>query len=239
MRVMRIMPETPMPRLIAPYAPTESFPSVAQALEDPDGLLAVGGDLSPQRLIHAYRQGIFPWFGEEQPILWWSPNPRTVIFPEKFHRSRSLRRTLRRGHFKITQNADFRAVIRGCAVARGVENDTWITTEMMTAYEKLHQLGYAHSFECWAGNELAGGLYGVILGQVLFGESMFSRKTDASKVVLAHLCEQDFQLIDCQVSNPHLQRLGAVQIPRSRFIALLQQWVGPAGDLADGEQHVI
>ncbi len=233
------MPEVLIPRLIAPNGSVKSFPPVGQALEEPDGLLAVGGDLSPERLIQAYRQGIFPWFGKEQPILWWSPDPRTIIFPRKFHRSRSLERTLRRGHFKVTRNVDFGAVIRGCAAMRGLETDTWITTEMVVAYEKLHQLGYAHSFECWAGDELAGGLYGVIIGRVLFGESMFSRQPDASKIVLAHLCQQDFQLIDCQVSNPHLQRLGAEQIPRSRFIALLQQWAGSAGTSMGQDQHVI
>ncbi len=231
--------EAPIPRLIAPHAPVESFPPVETALEDPNGLLAVGGDLSPQRLIHAYRHGIFPWFGEEQPILWWSPDPRMVIFPEKFHCSRSLRRTLRRGVYRVTRNEDFGAVIRGCAAARGLETETWITVEMIAAYEQLHKLGYAHSFECWEGDVLAGGLYGVILGRVLFGESMFSHRPDASKVVLAHLCKSDFQLIDCQVANPHLQRLGAEQISRRHFVALLRQWMSPTDESAGRDHRVI
>lgn len=201
------------------------FPPVDSALMEPDGLLAVGGDLSPQRLLAAYHQGIFPWFNPGEPILWWCPDPRTVIFPDELHISRSLRKCLRRNIYQVTVDRQFEAVIRACAAPRAYASGTWISSAMIRAYTQLHQLGYAHSIEVWQGDELVGGLYGMALGRVFFGESMFSRADNASKVGFAHLVEQlkrwDFELIDCQVANDHLFSLGAVEIPRTDFQRLL------------------
>ncbi len=182
-----------------------------------------GGDLAPRRLLCAYRRGIFPWFSEGQPILWWSPDPRAVLWPDALRTTRTLRRTLRRATFAITENAAFDRVVGECAAPRPGQDGTWITRAMAAAYGRLHRKGYAHSIECWRDSELAGGLYGIAIGQVFFGESMFSRVTDASKVALAHLCTLGFGLIDCQVPNPHLARLGAVEINRRRFLALLDE----------------
>lgn len=201
------------------------FPPVDKALADPDGLLAIGGDLSPTRLLHAYQLGIFPWFSEGQPILWWSPDPRCVIRPGHLKISRSLRKTINSNRFVITADQSFANVVRNCAAPRDGIRDTWITTDIKTAYQQLHELGHAHSVECWHDGELVGGLYGIAIGQVFFGESMFSRVSDASKVALAWLSAQlaaaDFQLIDCQVNSPHLHTLGAELMSRQSFSNLL------------------
>ena len=201
------------------------FPDIELALRDPDGLLAVGGDLSPQRLVRAYRQGIFPWYSEGQPPLWWSPDPRAVVFPERLHVSRSLGKTLRQGRFQVTLDQAFSATVAGCAAPRDADGGTWITPEMATAYCRLHQLGIAHSAEVWREGELAGGIYGLALGRVFFGESMFSRERDASKVAFVTLVEQlrewNYTLVDCQVSSPHLLSFGMECIPRRKFAALL------------------
>ena len=201
--------------------PTAPFPDPALAETEPNGLLAVGGDLSPQRLRSAYRLGIFPWYGAGQPILWWSPDPRLVLFPDRLRISRSLRKTLRRGEFTVSLDRDFGAVIRACAAPRADAGGTWIVPAMARAYERLHVLGLAHSAEAWRGDELAGGLYGVAMGRVFFGESMFSRASDASKVALAYLARclsaWGYALIDCQVYTPHLASLGAVEMPRAEF----------------------
>ncbi|WP_347329482.1 leucyl/phenylalanyl-tRNA--protein transferase [Marinimicrobium locisalis] len=204
---------------------TLDFPPTDEALDDPNGLLAGGGDLSPERLIHAYRNGIFPWYEDGQPILWWTPDPRAVVYPDRFHLSRSLRKTLKRGLFTVTADTDFEAVMRACAAPRDGAAGTWITEEMLQAYIRLHELGVAHSIEVWKDGQLAGGLYGLALGRVFFGESMFSRADNASKVGFAHLVAQlkawQFRLIDCQVSSGHLFSLGAEEIPREVFEKIL------------------
>ena len=198
------------------------FPSVEQA--SPEGLLAVGGDLRPERLLEAYRHGIFPWYEKDQPILWWSPDPRTVLFPEKLHVSRSMKRSLRPGLFSVTLDTCFRDVMQHCAGPRPQYPDggTWITADMLDAYTHLHELGYAHSVETWQGGELVGGLYGVALGGAFFAESMFARTSDASKVALVSLVRQlqawGFRLMDCQQSSPHVMALGAESIPRREFL---------------------
>ena len=214
---------------LSPKDAPERFPPPEQALDDPPGLLAAGGDLSPARLIAAYRQGIFPWYSPGQPVLWWSPDPRAVLFPDEFKVSRSLAKTLRNGGFGVAMDEDFAAVIDGCAAPRSESLGTWITPEMREAYLELHRRGHAHSVEAWVGGELAGGLYGVRLGGVFFGESMFSRARDASKVALAHLvavCRRNsIAVIDCQLASGHLASLGARSIPRAQFQALLEEWV--------------
>ena len=216
------------------------FPPVDSALVDPNGLLAIGGDLSTQRLIEAYRQGIFPWFDDEQPILWWSPNPRAVLFPEDLVLSRSLRKRLKRHQFSVYADRSFTEVMRYCAsVPRAGQNGTWITTDMLGAYQQLFEMGIAHSVEAWQDGKLVGGLYGVAIGGVFFGESMFSLVTDASKVAFAHLVRQlqrwHFTMIDCQVSNPHLLSLGAKEIPRVKFKHLLDNNLSlPSDDLWPG-----
>ena len=211
----------------------DDFPQVSEALNEPDGLLAAGGDLSPERLLAAYRRGIFPWYNEDQPILWWSPNPRAVLYPEALSISRSLSKTLKKQTFKVTLDTAFADVIDGCAEPRRQENGTWISAEMRAAYNRLHTLGYAHSAECWYNNDLVGGLYGVSVGKVFFGDSMFSRLTDASKVAFVYLVRQltawNYQLIDCQVRTGHLESLGAVDIPRPEFIQYLDDWCMVAG----------
>lgn len=198
------------------------FPPVQGALDEPNGLLAFGGDLRPGRLLSAYRLGIFPWYNEP-PILWWSPNPRAVIFPERLHVSRSLRKTLRRGNFEVTIDCAFSNVVAGCADRKS----TWISRDMRRAYIQMHELGHAHSIEIWRDDYLVGGLYGIALGQVFFGESMFSRVTDASKVAMVYLCGQlqqwNFRVIDCQVGNDHTFSLGAIAIDRERFCRLLAE----------------
>jgi len=211
------------PIWILERSPPDAFPDVEYALAHPNGLLAVGGDLSPERLLCAYRRGIFPWFSEGQPILWWCPDPRVVLFPAELKVPRSLRKRLRNAGFEVTWDRAFRAVIEGCAAPRPEQEGTWITPEMERAYLRLHELGHARSIEVWRDGELAGGLYGVAMGRVFFGESMFTRVRDASKVALAHLCRDEFELIDCQVPTDHLFRMGAVSIPRRRFVRLLDQ----------------
>jgi leucyl/phenylalanyl-tRNA---protein transferase len=201
------------------------FPPLATALEEPNGLLAVGGDLSPARLFQAYKLGIFPWFNPGEPILWWSPNPRTVVFPQQLHISKSLHKTLRQEIYKVTLDQCFAQVMRACAAPRSYANSTWISEEIIQSYCELHQQGLAHSVEVWQQEQLVGGLYGIALGQVFFGESMFSIADNASKVGFALLTQQlidwGFQLIDCQVANNHLLSLGAVEIPRAEFQQLL------------------
>jgi leucyl/phenylalanyl-tRNA--protein transferase len=198
---------------------------VTQALQEPAGLLAAGGDLSPERLRAAYARGIFPWYSKGEPVLWWSPDPREVLFPAEFHTSRSLQRTQRRQLFRITMDSAFAEVIAACAGARAVARGTWITAEMQEAYIGLHRLGLAHSVEAWVGNELMGGLYGVRTGRVFSGESMFSRRDDASKSALAWLVEQcpalGIELIDCQMPSPHLRSLGSRGLPRAQFTEFL------------------
>ncbi|MBS4052114.1 MAG: leucyl/phenylalanyl-tRNA--protein transferase [Methylomonas sp.] len=207
--------------------PNQAFPSLDKALGEPSGLIAVGGCLSPQRILNAYRHGIFPWFNPGEPILWWSPDPRLVLFPDKLIVSRSLRKTLRKQLFEIRYDSAFEQVIAACAAPRGDQGGTWITGDMKQAYLQLHRMGFAHSVEAWQDRQLVGGLYGIGIGRVFFGESMFHRKTDASKVVFAHLVGQltlwDYQLIDCQVSSGHLFSLGAEEIPRQVFAGLLDR----------------
>jgi len=205
------------------------FPPVEQALRQPNGLLAAGGDLMPGRLLDAYRHGIFPWFSNGDPILWWSPDPRMVLIPGEFKLSHSLLKTLRRGKYEIRTDSVFEQVMRSCALPREGQNGTWIQEEIVAAYVRLHHMGLAHSVETWMDDELVGGLYGVSLGRMFYGESMFSRKTDASKIALAHLAAQlkrwQFGMIDCQMNTPHLASLGAREIPRSEFIARLQELI--------------
>lgn len=221
-------PDAPMsmPYLLAPNDPTGAFPDPAEAMREPDGLLAVGGDLSTRRLINAYRHGIFPWYSEGDPILWWSPDPRTVLLPTRLHRARSLRKLLRRRPFGVTMDRDFPAVIHACAGPRADSQGTWLLPEMISAYCALHVHGIAHSVEVWQAGQLVGGLYGVAIGGVFFGESMFSRVDNASKVALVHLCEHaiglDIELIDCQVLTAHIRRMGAQLMARAQFMARLQ-----------------
>jgi leucyl/phenylalanyl-tRNA--protein transferase len=223
------------PLWIPESAPPRAFPDVDCALEEPNGLLALGGDLRPERLLYAYAHGIFPWYSDGQPILWWSPDPRMVLFPARLRVSRSLRKRLRRGDYEITANRCFREVVRACAAPRSSQTGTWILPEMLHAYVRLHELGHAHSIECWHEGRLVGGLYGVGVGRVFFGESMFSACPDASKVALATLCRRDYALIDCQLPSAHLARLGAQPIPRREFCSLLDRWC-PASRSAPARQ---
>ncbi len=207
-----------------PEAPVFPHPELAE----PDGLLAVGGDLSPQRLLNAYAAGIFPWYSKGQPLLWWSPDPRLVLFPSEFKRHKNLRRLVQSGKFQVTVNRDFAGVITACSqVERKGQEGTWITPEMQKAYRRLHEMGYARSVECWMDDRLVGGLYGVVLGKVFFGESMFHTVTDASKVALWYLVDdlldQGFALIDAQQDTPHMRSLGARLISRKDFLQLLNE----------------
>lgn len=210
-------------------APGQPFPDIDRALATPNGLLAAGGELSPARLLDAYRRGIFPWFKPGEPILWWSPDPRMVLFPEEIRITRSLKRRLRRADYTIAFDRDFDAVVRACAGPRRGARGTWITPAMRAAYGRLHRLGHAHCIEMYVAATLVGGLYGVALGRVFFGESMFSHIPTASKIALAHLAatlhHKGFVLIDCQVPSAHLASLGARELPRSAFAALLRQHV--------------
>lgn len=211
----------------------EDFPDSSHALEDPNGLLAVGGDLSADRLLLAYSRGIFPWYGEGDPILWWTPDPRCVLFPDEFKISKTLRKTMKSNSFSLTWNKAFAAVMEGCAGPRSEGEGTWIDENMASAYQRLHRLGYAHSIDVWQQDTLVGGLYGVALGSCFFGESMFHRVTEASKVALAGLVWRaratDINLIDCQVSSDHLFSLGARNLPREHFENLLARAIKRVG----------
>ena len=202
--------------------PHEPFPPVDEALADPNGLLAAGGDLSPERLIDAYSRGIFPWFGEDDPLLWWSPDPRMVLFVDELRVSRSLKKVMRSGRFTVTFDTAFRDVMLGCAEPRKDQEGTWITPAMLQAYTQLATLGYAHSAETWRDGQLVGGLYGVAIGRMFFGESMFARESDASKVAFVALVRQlqrwGVPMIDCQMSTAHLASLGARDVPRTAFL---------------------
>jgi leucyl/phenylalanyl-tRNA--protein transferase len=217
---------------LSPDGDREWFPPLDQVLDEPEGLLAAGGDLSVSRLLAAYRRGIFPWYSAGQPVLWWSPNPREVLIPTEFRCARSLAKTLRNRGFGVTFDGDFAAVVDACAARREHSPGTWITAEMRAAYCELHAQGHAHSVEVHLDGALVGGLYGVSLGQVFFGESMFSRERDASKVALARLAERavvaGVQLIDCQLPTPHLRSLGSKPMPRHEFSALVERYTaGP------------
>jgi leucyl/phenylalanyl-tRNA--protein transferase len=218
---------------LRPDDPPGAFPPVETALTDPDGLLCAGGDLSPGRLLEAYRRGIFPWFSEGQPILWWSPDPRTVLYPAEFKVSRSLAKSIRNRGFVVTVDRAFATVMAHCADPRLRPEGTWISPQMRAAYQHLHGLGHAHSYETWHCDRLVGGLYGVAIGRVFFGESMFSIERDASKVALAALVRDMLArggaLIDCQVASAHLERLGARSIARRRFVRELAQAIPAAG----------
>ena len=217
-------------------AADDPFPPPSRALKEPNGLLAAGADLSPERLVAAYRRGIFPWYGEGQPLLWWAPNPRMVLFPEEFKLSRSLRKRLRHHDYAVKTDSAFVDVMRACAAPRPGQAGTWITDEMIDAYRALHRRGLAHSVETWIDGGLAGGLYGVALGRVFYGESMFARASDASKIALAHLVRQlarwDYGMIDCQMRTAHLASFGAREIPRADFMRKLSELVNypPARD---------
>jgi leucyl/phenylalanyl-tRNA--protein transferase len=211
--------------LIPWLRPGDAFPPPERALREPDGLLAAGADLSVPRLLEAYRHGIFPWFSDDQPILWWSPDPRMVLLPEALRVTRSLARTLRNRDHALSSDTDFRAVMEACAAPRPGSDGTWITSAMVDAYCALHRAGWAHSVEIRIDGVLAGGLYGVAIGRVFFGESMFSRVPDASKMAFVHLVrtlqEAGFELIDCQMATAHLASLGAINMPRSEFLGRL------------------
>lgn len=216
--------------MISFLGPGDPFPPVERSLRDPDGLLAAGGDLSPERLVAAYTQGIFPWFGDNDPILWWSPDPRMVLPTAAVRVSRSLRKVIRSGRFRLTMDTCFAEVMKGCAEPRPGQDGTWITTSMADAYQRLFALGLAHSVEAWSDSRLVGGLYGVGIGRMFYGESMFSRESDASKVALVALARQlgrwGFPWIDCQMSTAHLASLGAIEIPRADFVRGLRRLVG-------------
>jgi leucyl/phenylalanyl-tRNA--protein transferase len=228
--------------------PADPFPPVEQALDHPDGLLAAGGSLATKRLVEAYRRGIFPWFNEGDPILWWSPDPRTVLRPARIHLSHSLQKRLRKESFFVTIDCVFSRVLDGCAAPRPGDAGTWLSASMRRAYGAMHHSGLAHSIEVWIDGELAGGVYGVALGRMFFGESMFTRRTDASKIAMARLAEQlvrwEFPLIDCQLETPHLLSLGAEAMSRRRFVAEIDRltrlaaprW-GLDADLAGSTEH--
>lgn len=208
----------------------EPFPPVAQALHEPDGLLAAGGDLTSARLLDAYRHGIFPWFSPGDPVLWWSPDPRMVLLPCEFKLSGSLAKILRNSAFEVRTDTAFEQVMRACAAPRGEQQGTWINEQMIEAYCALHRMGYAHSVETWLDSRLVGGLYGVAIGQMFYGESMFSQVSNASKIALAHLArESGCQMIDCQMHTPHLASLGARLMQHDEFIAKLEELVDMNG----------
>lgn len=214
-------------RILQPDTP---FPPLKQALTEPNGLIAVGGDLSPHRLLAAYRQGIFPWFSPGEPVLWWSPDPRMVLFPHELTISRSLRKVMQQQLFELRLNSDFEAVIRACAATpRPGQPGTWITEDMIMAYTQLHHMGFAYSAEAWQHGRLVGGCYGIKIGRMFYGESMFHHVSNASKVAFAYLVQwlntQQVGMIDCQMHTPLLASFGAYEIPRDRFIALLNEWV--------------
>lgn len=210
---------------ISATSPPDAFPPVSSALREPDGLLAAGGDLSEERLVNAYQHGIFPWYDSGQPILWWSPDPRCILYPQNIHVSRRLRRSLRTSALELTFNRAFDDVLAACAAPRRSQSGTWITAEMTQAYRRMHRRGWAHSIEVWRGESLVGGVYGLAIGAVFFGESMFSNEANASKIAMTALCQtlvhRDFALLDCQVASPHLFTMGAELMPRKKFSALL------------------
>ncbi|WP_348944353.1 leucyl/phenylalanyl-tRNA--protein transferase [Chitinibacter sp. FCG-7] len=203
------------------------FPPLSQALTEPNGLLAAGGDLAPGRILAAYRQGIFPWFMPGEPILWWSPDPRMVLYPAQLHIHRSLAKTLRNKSYRVTFDTEFALVMSLCAAPRGEQPGTWISADMLAAYIALHEAGFAHSIECWMDDELVGGLYGMGIGKMFYGESMFAKRADASKIAFVHAVQwlqaQGFGLIDCQMYTDHLARFGAQEIDRAEFMRQLQQ----------------
>lgn len=207
----------------------DEFPPIQQALTEPNGLLAASDRISSSRLLTAYRRGIFPWYSDQQPVLWWSPDPRMVLFPDEFRMPRSLAKRLRRRDYEIRLDSAFAEVMRECSKPRSEDAGTWITEEMIAAYCELHRLGYAHSVETWIDGKLAGGLYGVSLGRAFYGESMFARVSDASKIAFAHLVRQlsrwQFGLIDCQMNTAHLARFGAREITRAEFSLKLTELV--------------
>lgn len=223
--------------------PCDAFPPARNALHEPDGLLAAGGDLCTERLLYAYRHGIFPWYDEGQPVLWWSPDPRCVLLPGDFHISRSLRRELRRCDAEVRFNTAFGDVIRACAAPRPSQPGTWITTDMVDAYAQLHAEGWAHSIEVWREDALIGGLYGLAIGRAFFGESMYSDAADASKIAmltLARLMERgDFGILDCQVLSSHLLSLGADVIPRAQFLEIIDALCNPANPFENWPQTPI
>ena len=211
----------------------EEFPPIESALREPDGLLAGGGDLSPERLLSAYRRGIFPWYSRGQPILWWSPDPRTVFMTEHMHVPRKLARWLRACNWTIRADTAFETVVRACAAPRAGQRGTWIDADMRKAYVRLHELGFAHSIEAWDGDALAGGIYGVAIGRMFFGESMFSAADNGSKVALLVLsrvlCDWGYPMLDAQVASPHLFTLGAIELPRAEFCARIAELAGLEG----------
>ncbi len=217
------------------YPLNSSFPPLEHALAEPNGLLAAGGDLSPERLLDAYSQGIFPWFNEDEPILWWSPDPRMVLFPNELKISPSMRKTLRKKNYQIRTDSHFTLVMEACARPRKNQAGTWIHPQMIAAYTKLHEMGWAHCVETWVDDKLVGGLYGVSIGRIFFGESMFSLIPDASKIALVHLVQQlqlwQFDLIDCQVRTPHLASLGAREISRKQFREVLDMSISTHSSL--------
>jgi leucyl/phenylalanyl-tRNA--protein transferase len=213
---------------------SEEFPDINHALTDPDGLLAIGGALNPNLLLDAYRKGIFPWYSEGQPVMWWSPDPRCVLFPDEFKISRSLKKSLRKDDYTVTLDQAFSDVVKSCAEPRLASPGTWITQSIIKNYNLLHEYGHAHSVECWHGETLVGGLYGIIIGKIFFGESMFSHMADASKICLAHLVhlakKLEYDLIDCQVTSDHLKSLGAKPISRNDFSDILAKSCGEIYD---------
>jgi leucyl/phenylalanyl-tRNA--protein transferase len=216
-----------------PKNPDQPFPPLHRAMRNPNGLLAIGGDLSVTRLLRAYGQGIFPWFNPNEPILWWCPDPRAILNPAEFHASRSLLKRVHRGDYAVSIDCAFDEVLDACAGPRGRSRGTWLGPEMKQAYRELFGRGFCHSVEIWRAGRLVGGLYGVALGRAFFGESMFSVETDCSKIALYHFCRQlsawEFPLIDCQIASDHLRRLGAVEVPRERFVGRLRAAVEMAG----------
>ncbi len=219
---------------LSPADDPGAFPPATRALDEPNGLLAVGGDLSAERLLAAYPRGIFPWYEEGQPILWWSPDPRAVLWPRDLHVSRRLARTIRQSTMRISVDTAFNAVIQACAEPRRYAEGTWITPDMLNAYERLHELGWAHSFEAWHDGALVAGMYGIGVGRVFFGESMFARLSNASKILFVRAIEylqtREFELLDCQVWSSHLESLGATTLSRSAFLEQLETLCAPRGD---------
>lgn len=214
----------PIP-FLAPDDDVTPFPATCTALNEPNGLLMAGGNLSEKRLLAAYRAGVFPWFEAGEPILWWSPDPRCVIWPDDIKVSRSLRKTIRNGQFEVTENVAYREIMRQCGAPRRGSTGTWITDEMVSAYCHLNTLGVARSLEVWMGHQLVGGLYGIQVGRVFVGESMFSTERDASKVALVHLAQSGkYKLIDCQLETPHLNSMGATTITREHYLQLLDEY---------------